>query len=144
MKPCPSCGYGNPDQNNKCGICARDIAAVRIKAVPRPQKESKLMLLTGLLLLACGAAYFILTAITKLVPAATGETAFSDETSFTYDGVLYALEKMGGLRFQPAADRRRVAPLLASPDDRVASAAAKLAGQWARSSEDPAEARLLF
>lgn len=144
MKVCPSCGYGNPDQDQKCGICARDITAVPVKIAEKPQTESKLMLVTGLLLLVCGAVYFITTSVTKPPSRASADTAFSDEASFNYDGTLYALEKLGGLRFLPSAERRSVAPLLTCPDDRVAGAAAKLAGAWARSSEDPAEAELFF
>jgi hypothetical protein len=144
MKPCPSCGYGNSDQNNKCGICARDITAVQIRTVPQPQRESKLILLTGLLLLACGAAYYISTSLVKPPRSASAGTAFSDEASFSYDGVAYALDKMDGLRFLPAADRRNVLKLLACPDDRVVMAAARLAGEWVRSAEDPAEAKLFY
>ena len=144
MKPCPSCGYGNQDQDQKCGICARDISAVPIKIVEKPRTESKLMLVTGLLLLGCGAVYFVTSSVTKPPPRVSADTPFSDEASFNYDGTLYALDRMGGLRFLTSADRRGVAPLLACPDDRVACAAAKLAGQWVRASEDPVEAELFF
>ena len=144
MKPCPSCGYGNPDQEQKCGICARDITSVPVKTEVSPREESKLMLLAGLLLLACGAVFFFSTSRMKPPPAASGGTAFSDEASFSYDGVLYALDRIGNLRFLPSADRKGVLPLLSCPDDRVACAAAKLAGAWARSSEDPAERKIMF
>ena len=145
MKPCPSCGYGNPDQDQKCGICARDITAVPVKTVVKQsQTESNLLLVAGLLLLGCGAGYFITSSIAKPPPRASAETTFSDEASFSYDGTLYALDKLGTLRFLPSAYRRSVAPLLACPDDRVACAAARLAGEWARSYEDPTEAKILF
>ncbi len=144
MKTCPSCGYGNPDQDQKCGICAKDLSAIPAKAAAKPQTGSGLMLGAGLLLLACGALYFITSSVAKPPARASANTYFLDEASFSYDGTLYALDKMGSLRFLPAADRHRILPLLTSPDDRVARAAAKLTGAWARSSENSAEAKVLF
>jgi len=149
VKPCPSCGYGNPDSGVRCGICAKDITDVRIKAEPVPEKDPArpgLMLLTGLLLLACGALFFFMQnpPWRKEAPVESGENAVTDENSFDYGGVLYSLGKMEKLRFLPEADKRLVPPLLSSPDDRVAHAAAKTIGAWARSEKDPALGRFWF
>ena len=149
MKKCPSCGYGNPDTGLKCGICAANIAAVPVKAEPVPEKESgrpSLMALSGLLLLLCGGLYFFMenSPWKKEAPVQSGENAVTDENSFTYEGVLYALDKMSGLRFLPEADKRRVPPLLSSPDDKVAHAAARLLGAWSRAETDEALGRFWF
>lgn len=145
MKTCPSCGYGNRDKDQKCGICARDIAAVPAKAeVEKSRAWAGLMLAAGLILTGCGAAYFLLSGVPKPPPSVSRDTTFSDEVPFSYDGALYALDRLENLRFLPAADRRRVLPLLACPDDRVAYSAARLAGGWARSCGDPGEAKILF
>ena len=149
MKLCPSCGYGNPDTALKCGICGRDIAAVPVKAEPAAEKGTErpgLMLVTGLLLLACGALFFFMqnSPWKNEAPAGSGENSVTDENSFTYEGVLYGLDKMSALRFLPEADRRRVPPLLYSAEDRVGHAAASLIGAWARSETDQALGRLWF
>ncbi|MDD5210258.1 MAG: HEAT repeat domain-containing protein [Elusimicrobiales bacterium] len=149
MKKCPSCGYGNPDTGAKCGICSKDITAVRIKSDPVQEKESgrpSLMVLSGLLLLLCGAVVFFMenSPWKKEAPLQSGEDAFTDENSFTYEGVLYGLDKMAAMRFLPEADKRRVLPLLSSPEDKVAYAAAKLLGEWSRSDTDAALRRLWF
>jgi len=149
MKKCPSCGYGNPDAGAKCGICAKDITSVPVKPDPVREKESSrpsLMVLSGLLLLLCGALVFFMenSPWKKEAPLQSGENAFTDENSFTYEGVLYGLDKMSAMRFLPEADKRRVLPLLSSPEDKVAFAAAKLVGGWARSEADGALRRLWF
>jgi hypothetical protein len=145
MKPCPSCGYGNPDSGLKCGICARDISSVPAVQPPAPQKESRLMILTGLLLLACGLAFFVSGLfIDKPARPASGETEFSDEAGFDYEGVLYALDRMAGLDFLPREDKLKVLPLLASHDERVGCAAARLLGAWTREEAAAADARLFF
>lgn len=104
------------------------------------------MALAGLLLLACGALFFFMqnSPWKKEAPPESGMNAVTDENSFTYEGVLYGVDKMSALRFLPEADRRRVPPLLSSPDDKVAYAAAKLIGAWARDENDGALARLWF
>ncbi len=146
MRECPSCGYGNPDTGPKCGICGRDISSVQAKAAPAPQKSSGLMLFAGLLLLACGALCFFMQdpPSGKAVPAGDGGNVVTDENSFNYEGVLYALDKTTALRFLPDADKRRIPPLLLSHDDRVGCAAAGLIGSWARSETDPALRRSWF
>ena len=149
MKKCPSCGYGNPDTGLKCGICAKDITAVQAKAEPLPEKGSgrpSLMVLSGALLLLCGALYFFMenSPWKKEAPVQSGENAVTDENSFTYEGVLYALDKMSGLSFLPEADKRQVPPLLSSPDDKVAHAAARLIGAWSRAETDEVLGRFWF
>ena len=149
MKPCPSCGYGNPDTGVKCGICARDITSVPVNAGPvREQVPGRpdLMVLAGLLVLACGALFYFMPdppGKKEALPE-SGESAVSDENSFSYEGVLYGLDKMPALRFLPEADKRRVPPLLSSPEDKVAYAAAKLVGAWSRGENDAALRRLWF
>lgn len=148
MKTCPSCGYGNPDTGVKCGICARDMTGVPVKAEPvrgkRPGRP-ELMVLAGLLVLACGALFFFMPASWKneALPE-SGGGAVTEENSFRYEGVLYGLDKMSALRFLPEADKRRVPPLLSSPDDKVAYAAARLIGAWSRGETDAALRRLWF
>lgn len=149
MKPCPSCGYGNPDAGVKCGICAGDISAVPVKPEPAPVKKStspNLMVFAGLLLLACAALFFFMqnSPWGKEVLPESGDTAATDESSFSYEGVLYGLDKMTSLRFLPEAERRRVPALLSSPDDKVAYAAAKLTGAWSRAETDERLRRLWF
>lgn len=149
MKKCPSCGYGNPDAGLKCGICARDITAVAVVSEPVVVEESGrpgLMVLAGLLLLLCGALYFFIeySPWKKEAPVASGENAITDENSFTYEGVLYALDKMSSLNFLTEGDKRRVPPLLSSPDDKVAHSAATLIGAWSRAETDEALGRFWF
>lgn len=149
MKKCPSCGYGNPDTAVKCGICAGDITAVPLKADPVTEKESArpgLMVLAGLLLLFCGALYFFMenSPWKKETPVQSGEDSVTDENSFTYEGVLYGLDKMSSMRFLPEADKRRVPPQLSSPEDKVAHAAAVLLGNWSRTDADEALRRVWF
>ena len=104
------------------------------------------MVLAGLLLLLCGALFYFMqnSPWRKEALTESGENAVADENSFSYEGVLYSLDKLEELRFLPEADRRRVPPLLSSPDDRVASAAAKVVGAWARAEKDEALGRLWF
>lgn len=145
MKPCPSCGYGNPDTGVKCAICGKDVSRVPVKAERPPEKESRLMIAAGLLLLCCGAAFFFLQRVTGTDPApASVKTAFSEEAAFDYSGVLDSLSELGKLRFLPAADKARILPLAASPDDRVGRAAVRLLGSWAREEKDPAAAAVWF
>ncbi|OGR68388.1 MAG: hypothetical protein A2081_02235 [Elusimicrobia bacterium GWC2_61_19] len=140
MKPCPSCGYGNSDTGLKCGICARDISAVPVLIERPPEKEAWPLILTGLLLMLCGLAFFVTGNFAdKPARPASGETEFSDEASFSYDGVIYALDKMGQQRFLPSGEKRKVAPLIYSHDDRVACAAVRLIGGWLRSGEEPGD-----
>jgi len=149
MKSCPSCGYGNPDAGVKCGICSGDISAVAVKPEPAAKKElisPIFMVFAGLLLLACGALFFFMqnSPWGKEVIPESGDTAAADESSFTYEGVLYGLDKMASLRFLPEAERRRVPALLSSSDDKVAYAAAKLTGAWARAETDERLRRFWF
>ncbi|MBI4351246.1 MAG: HEAT repeat domain-containing protein [Elusimicrobia bacterium] len=149
MRKCPVCGYGNPDAGVKCGICARDITAVPVKAESLPEKEAGRpgpMLLAGLLLLLCGGLYFFLeySPWKKEAPVQSGENAVTDENSFSYEGVLYGLDKMSGMRFLTEGDKRRVPPLLSCPDDKVAYAAARLIGAWSRSETDAALGKFWF
>lgn len=149
MKKCPSCGYGNPDTGLKCGICARDIGTVPAAPEPVVKEESARpgpMVLAGMLLLVCGAVYFFMenSPWKKEVPVTSGENAVTDENSFTYEGVLYALDKMSSLDFLTEGDKRQVPPLLSSPDDKVAHAAATLIGVWSRAETDGALGRFWF
>ncbi len=149
MKTCPSCGYGNPDAGLKCGICAQDIAGVPAKAAAIPENNlnsSNLMVLAGLLLLLCGALFYFMqnSPWKQETLTESGEDAVTDENSFSYEGVLYSLDKMKELRFLPEADRRRALPLFSSSDDRVAIAAVKAAGAWARAEKEEALGRLWF
>lgn len=145
MKPCPVCGYGNSDAALNCAVCGRDVSVVPVRPERRPEKESRLMLLAGLLLLTCGAAFIVTGKLAEKPPRpASGETEFSDEASFSYEGVLAGLDEMSRLRFLPREDKLKVLPLLNSRDERVAYAAAKLIGGWVRPEEDPADAKLWF
>lgn len=138
IKTCPSCGYGNPDASPKCGICARDISTVPVIVERLPEKESLGLILTGLLLVVCGLAFFVSGRFAdKPARPASWETEFSDEASFGYEGVLYSLDKMGQMRFLPREAKRKIVPLMYSPDDRVACAAVRLIGGWLRSGEEP-------
>lgn len=149
MKKCPACGYGNPDTDLKCGICARNITAVTVVSEPAVEKASSrpsLMVLAGILLLLCGAVYFFIeySPWKKEVPAASGENAVTDENSFSYEGVLYSLDKMSSMNFLTEGDKRQVLPLLSSPDDKAAHAAATLIGAWSRAETDEALGRFWF
>ncbi len=134
MRKCPSCAYNNSDNIRKCGICGRDVSSVTITFPPPPKKDSHAMLITGLLLLACGAFFFFMQGPIekKMNVPRSSENALTDEKSFNYEGVLYGLDKMGGLKFLPDSDKRRVPPLISSPDYKVSYAAVKLIGAWSR------------
>ncbi|HNW43416.1 MAG TPA: hypothetical protein PKI19_02860 [Elusimicrobiales bacterium] len=142
MKRCPKCNYDNADQAEKCGICQCSLSGVAPAAMPVPEKKSGqawALLLSGALLLACGFFFF---RAPPAVPAAPPQP--SAEDAFTYEGVLYPLEKMKQLRFLPLADKRSAAELMSSPEEKVGFAAAELAGIWARESALPAERREFF
>ncbi len=145
MRVCPSCGYGNAAAL-KCAICGRDLAAVPVRLPPLEEKDSGLMLGACLLVLFCGLFFFLYQNFPRssgepaeVVDAAAGEDSFNN-----YDGVVYSLEKMRGLRFLPGADKLRVPPLLLSREERVALAAAATLGEWAREDALAADRRLWF
>lgn len=138
MKKCPACGYGNPADRLNCAVCGRDLGGVRAAALPVPQKGGpNYMLVSGLILLACAALFYALQTY-----AWKGGAAAAEEARFSYEGVVYSLEKLAGLRYLPAEDKKRVLPLLASSDERVAFAAAKAVGAWSRGEADGGLRRL--
>lgn len=138
MKKCPSCSYGNPDCGGKCCICGRDISGVAAVPLPVPEKGSGLMLAYGIALLVCAGLFLLLQPLLKTAPAPA--PAVSDE-AYPAEGILYSLEKMSGLAYLPPADRLAALPLLSSREEKVAFAAAKAVGAWARSERDPDLAR---
>lgn len=99
---------------------------------PRVKKDVAMPLLAAVLLLCCLAAFFVTGGRKGGAAHPEGET-FSDEASFGYEGVIYSLDRLGDLKFLPSEDRLKVLPFLASRDERVACAAARAAGKWARS-----------
>jgi len=143
MKKCPACSYGNEDRCVKCGICGRDISAVRVSVPPAPVKNSYAMFVAAGLIAGCAALFFFMqnSPWRKEPPPVSGESAANDESSFSYDGVLYSLQKMSGLEFLPEADKSRVAGLVQSPDYRVSGAALELLGAWAADPADPLRRR---
>ncbi len=135
MRVCPSCGYGGPDAAARCGVCGRDVSAVRPSQDLRPSRGPRgpLAAAAGLFLLLCGAAVFLLWP--RLFPApASGPSAEEVRygTAFSYEGVRASLDRLAGLRFLPRADKLRALALLESPDPLAAEAAAGLAGLWLR------------
>lgn len=147
MRKCPACGYSNDGAAPKCAVCGGALAGVP-PAAPEPRKTQTPDLLpaVGVLLAFCAAFFYLYQNFPlREAPApATGEDAASDEASFDYGGVLFSLDKMGGLRFLPEADKLRVPPLLGSRDERVALAAAKVLGAWARAAPEEGEKRRWF
>ena len=143
MKKCPACSYGNEDRSVKCGICGRDISAVRVSVPPAPVKNSYAMFVAAGLIAGCAALFFFMqnSPWRKEPPQVSGESAANDESSFSYDGVLYSLQKMSGLAFLPESDKLRVARLALSPDYRVSEAALELLGAWAADPADPRRRR---
>ncbi len=145
MKPCPACGYGNPDTGAKCAVCGGNITEAPVKIERPPGKGPGLLIAAGLLLLCCGAAFFFTPRLTGKVPfPKISETGFSDEAEFNYSGVLGSLAEMEHLRFLPRGAKAGVIPLASSPEDRVGRAAVKLLGKWAREDADPGDRRTLF
>lgn len=142
MKRCPSCAYGNPGSAEKCHVCACPLAGVPERPDPQPEKKAPHMPLAAGALLLCAGVFWLLQ--TYAWKPGEPAPAAADDASFSYDGVAYSLDKMAGLRFLPEEDKLNALPLLASPDGRVAEAAAKAAGAWARAEEDPGLARRLF
>jgi len=145
MRKCPSCAYENADNIRKCGICGRDISAVPVTVLPSPQRNSYAMLIAGVLLLACGVFFFVRQSSPEKKKSASrsAENAVTDEQSFNYEGVLYGLDKMGELKFLSDSDKRRVPPLISSPDHKVSYAAVKLIGTWSRDVSDQDRGRWL-
>jgi len=137
VKKCPACGYANSGGAN-CGVCGRDISSVA--PLPEtPKKADRAMpLLAAVLLLCCLAAFFV-TGGRKGGAAAPEGESFSDEASFGSEGVVYSLDRMGELRFLPREDRLKALPLMNSSDERVACAAVRAAGKWARSGAPDSE-----
>lgn len=131
MKKCPACGYAGSG-GASCGVCGRDLSLTAPLPDPGPKKDFAMPLLAAVLLLCCLAAFFV-TGGRKGGGAAQAGQTFSDEASFGYEGVIYSLDRLGELKFLPTEDRLKVLPLLASRDARVACAAARTAGKWARS-----------
>lgn len=131
MKKCPSCGYAG-SSGDACGVCGRDLSRVAPLPEPRAKRDVAMPLLAAVLLLCCLAAFFVTGGRKRGAAAPEGET-FSDEASFGYEGVIYSLDRMGELKFLAHEDRLKVLPFLASRDERVACAASKAAGKWARS-----------
>lgn len=146
MKKCPACGYPNDGAALKCAVCGGELAGVTAVRPPDKIKTPDLLPAVGAIVVFCGVFFWLYQNFPlrrEAVPA-TGEDAATDEASFDYDGVLYSLDKMGELGFLPEADKLRVPPLLASRDDRVAAAAAKALGAWARGTADEGERRRWF
>ncbi|PIU17714.1 MAG: hypothetical protein COT18_12590 [Elusimicrobia bacterium CG08_land_8_20_14_0_20_59_10] len=147
MKTCPACGYDhNPDAENYCVICRRDISAVPPRAEPpAPKNEGKGMVVAGILLLLCAlAAFFFHAGPDRTDAGRRAEAPAQYENAADYDSVLYSLDKMGELRFLPLRDKKLVLPLLKDGDDRVGYLAARRIGEWARAEKDPAAAALWF
>lgn len=132
MKRCPSCAYLNSGSANRCGICGRDISAIAAVPVPKPVRgrQDSLLLASGCLLLGCVAGFYLLQG--RLGGARKADAPVSAEETFDYGGVISSLEAMAGLRYLPDADQLSVLPLLHSPEEKVACAAAKTAGAMAR------------
>jgi len=143
VRECPACGYPNSDPAAQaCGVCGRGLSAVAERAPAEGRRPDRLMPALAVLLLLCALAAFYLAH--RRIPAPVpGESAFADEAGFGYEGVLYSLAAMGEQRFLPPEDKLRVLPLLDSRDERVAAAAAGLAGKWLESETDPALAGAL-
>lgn len=137
MRRCPACGYDNP-VSETCGVCGRCLSDVRA-CEPPTRKPDRLMPALAAVLLLCALAAFFLANRRAAAPA-PAENSFSDEAGFGYEGVLYSLSAMEGLRFLPPEDKLRVLPLLESHDERVACAAAVLAGRWLAEETDQAAA----
>lgn len=133
MKQCPACGYGNPADRPHCAVCGRDLGGVPAAALPAPQKGPNYMLASGLILLACAALFY---ALQNYAWKGGAPAAAAEEERFSYEGVVYSLDKLAGLRYLPAADKKRVLPLLASSDEKAAFAAAKTVGAWSRGEAD--------
>ena len=112
MKQCPACGYGNPADRLNCAVCGLGLGGVRAKELPAPQKGPNYMLASGLILLACAALFYVLQNYAWKGEAPAGA---AEEARFSYEGTVYSLEKLAGLRYLPAEDKKRVLPLLASP-----------------------------
>lgn len=139
MKKCPACGYGNPAGRLNCAVCGRDLGGVRAEIPPAPQKGPNYMLVSGLILLACAALFY---ALQKYAWKEGAPAAADEEAQFSYEGVVYSLEKLAGLRYLPAEEKKRVLPLLKSADEKSAFAAAKAVGAWSRSEPDGELSRL--
>jgi len=142
MKHCPKCAYDNADSAGKCEVCQGSLTGVASIAIQVPEKsglQAWSFLFSGILLLACG-AYFIRAPL----PVPKAPQSVFREGNFTYEGVLYSLEKMKQLRFLPLADRRSVAELLYSQDEQTGFAAAELVGAWSRFSAVPGECSEFF
>lgn len=143
MKRCPKCAYDNADQAEECEICRGSLAGIVPVAIPVSRQEksrqARSFMLSGILLLACGLFFFRAPA-----PAPESASGLSPDGGFTYEGVLHPLEKMKRLRFLPLEDRRGVAELLYSPEEKVGFAAAQLLGVWARGPASPEERRIFF
>ena len=143
MKHCPKCAYDNVDQAENCEVCRGSLAGIVPLTMPAAGHENRgqgrLVMLSGILLLVCGFFFF-------RAPGTAPESAprLSAEGGFTYEGVLYPLEKMKRLRFLPLKDRRGVAELLYSPEEKVGFAAAELLGVWARAPVRAEERRVFF
>jgi len=88
------------------------------------------MTAAGLLVLLCGLFFFLYQNFPRTAgqAAETVDAAPGGDSFNNYDGVVYSLKKMRGLRFLPAADKLRVPPLLLSREERVALAAGYAAG----------------
>jgi hypothetical protein len=141
MKRCPSCGYDNPDYGVKCHICARDISAIKPWSPAPPEKEAGLMILAGVLLILCGAAFYFFQ---RLGPKPAPQAPAADDAAYNYYGIAYALDKMKTMRFLPQEDKVKVLKLLSCHDVRVSRGAAVLAGQWAGEEGDTPDGSLFF
>jgi hypothetical protein len=137
VKKCPACGYSNSGGAN-CGVCGRDISSVASLPEARAKKDRAMPLLAAVLLLCCLAA-FLVTGRRAGGTAAPAAKTFSGEASFGREGVVYSLDRMGELKFLSPEDKLKVLPLLRSSDAKVACAASRTAGKWARSGGADAE-----
>jgi hypothetical protein len=140
MRHCPKCSYDNPDSSGKCGICSAPLAGVPL-TYPAPKRSSVpwLLLLAGLVFICVGVAIFCTGGEKNPVAAAVAPEA----DGYTYEGVLYSLDAMKGVKFLPLSDMRRVKPLLYCEDEKVGFLAAQMLGGWSRTAPWP-EARAEF
>lgn len=133
MRKCPACGYVNAEAA-ACGVCGRDLSGIPDRTAPA-RKTDRIMPALAALLLCCALAAFFLASRRPAAPA-PADNSFSDEAGFGYEGLLYSMTAMESMRFLPPEDKLKILPFLSSRDERVACAAAGLAGAWLRSGED--------
>lgn len=132
MKKCPVCSYTNSGEPVVCGICGASLEAVPVIAPPPGLPKYSHGLKAGLLLLFLfGGAFFYLSG-----RQASPAQSCQEEDGFAYGGVHFSLETMKRLRFLSTEEKRKVVPLLYSPDSETAVSAARLLGAWARFSAE--------